>query len=88
MLTNCWILRSYTEQKKIIFLNSTRTLENSNIELNGHGPEQVQSVNYLGVYLDEIFNFKGHIQFVSLKTAKFIGLINCIKIVFRSHLKF
>ena len=52
---------------------------NLNIIIDGQEIEQVASINFLGVQIDEHLDWKVHIDKVSMKMAKSIGLINKIK---------
>jgi Reverse transcriptase (RNA-dependent DNA polymerase) len=47
--------------------------------LNGHSIEQVECTKFLGVYIDNKLNWKQHIQHVSSKISKAVGMINSVK---------
>ena len=69
--------------KCIIFCARNKPLNqyrnNLNIIIDGQEIEQVASINFLGVQIDEHLDWKVHIDKVSMKMAKSIGLINKIK---------
>ena len=46
------------------------------IQINGQQIERVTETKFLGVILDHILTFKSHIDYISNKIAKCIGLIS------------
>ena len=66
--------------KYIVFRTPTKKSVNTNrIVLNGTPIEKVREIKFLGVYIDELLNWKHHITTKSNQIAKSLGIINRIK---------
>ena len=57
------------DKTQIIKISKILT-ENFSVKFYGHETEQVQSVDYLGIFVNEKLTFNDHIQFVSSKITK------------------
>lgn len=65
-----------SKTKLIIFKPRQRSLPNiSPLTLDSHVVELVESTKFLGVYIDQHFTWQTHINVISKKIAKSIGLI-------------
>ena len=49
-------------------------LELTDIKINENHIEKVKSTKFLGVYMDEFVNFKSHIDVLTKKLSKYVGL--------------
>ena len=69
----------------IIFSSPTKIINIPiNIKIDGSQITPVASVKFLGVYIDQYLNWNDHIQYISSKIAKTIGIINKIKYLLNS----
>lgn len=68
----------FNEQKtKALLINRKRKDgRNINIYLNNKAIEQVERIKYLGIIIDQNFNFNDHIQHVTEKTTKLIHALS------------
>ena len=66
------------DKTQIIKISKILT-ENFSVKFYGHETEQVQSVDYLGIFVNEKLTFNDHIQFVSSKITKQCRLMYRIK---------
>ena len=49
------------------------------IEIDGHVIKRVISTKYLGVYVDELLNWRDHVSYISKSLLKYFGIFNHIK---------
>ena len=56
------------------------------LEINGHDIERVTDFNFLGLTIDQHLNWNPHIQKVSNKIARALGVINRLKRILPAHI--
>ena len=65
--------------KAMIFHNPQKKVDKINIKLNDIDIEFVDQFNYLGIILDKHLSWKPHIQRISQKVCKTVGVMNKLK---------
>lgn len=67
----------YINKTNFIVFHSNRNrnnVEHIRIEINDRAVERVESIKFLGIYIDEFLNFKKHIDELTKKLSKYVGL--------------
>ena len=73
-LENNKIKINYDKTKFIIF-NYRKTIEVNSLKIGNNQITRANSVKFLGIYIDEKLSFKTHIDNISEKTGKTVGLL-------------
>ncbi len=64
-----------------------KAVDNFTLNINGTNIERVDELNFLGLTLDTNLNWNKHIEKVSNKCSKTIGILNRLKYVFPLEIK-
>ena len=72
---------NYDKTKFIIF-NYRKSINISSLDFSGHQIERTDSIKFLGMIIDEKLSFKKHINLISSKTSKTIGLFYRLNKIF------
>ena len=72
--------------KCMIFHNHQRKISNPSILLDNVSVEIVNSFNFLGIEIDKHLNFKCHVDKISLKISRAIGVMNRLKHFLPEHI--
>ena len=73
--------------KFMIFAMPTKKYQVPLIQLNDVVIERVSNFNFLGVTLDEQLNWKKHIDKMSIKCSKTVGILNKLKLILPINIK-
>ena len=67
--------------KSVIFSSRNKVIDTTGLKLtiNGNIIEQVPEIKFLGVFLDQHLSFKSHIDYVTVKMSRAIGMLNRLK---------
>ena len=64
----------------MIFRNpAKRITDSSDIKIHGGEIEQVKTFNFLGIYIDENLNWRHHLDQISIKLSRCIGILHKLK---------
>jgi hypothetical protein len=65
--------------KAMVVRTPQRKVETLNIKMDGHQIDNVEKFNFLGIMLDQHLNWNNHIQNISQKISKTVGILNKLK---------
>ena len=75
------------KSKYMIFHTPMKKVEYPNLKINNVAIERVETFNFLGLTLNQHMNWKSHLDILSNKIARAIGILNRLKHFIPVHLK-
>jgi len=72
--------------KFLLYKMKNKTLPTPKVKIGGIEIERVTSFNFLGIVVDEKLNWSPHINVISTKISRAIGILNQLKHVFPHHI--
>ena len=75
------LILNHSKTKTMLFGSRQNLAKSPNfcIQLHGKILEKVRKFSYLGVFLDETLSWKDHIEYVSSKVSRWLGLLSQIR---------
>ena len=75
------LILNYSKTKTMLFGSRQNLAKSPNfcIQLKGKILEKVPKFSYLGVFLEEPFSWKDHVEYVSSKVSSRLGILSCIR---------
>ena len=75
-----------SKSKFMIFFKHPKIIPKLNIWANGNQIDEVQEYNFLGITIDQNITWTPHIQKISIKILRVIGVLRKLKRIFPQHL--
>ena len=90
-MVNAWLcanrIQSNVSKTKYVIFSYRSNLSSPAISLGGEAVERTDSVKFLGLCLDECLRFDKHVNLISSKISKSLGILNRVKTVLPTHIK-
>ena len=82
-LINSWLTANKivinADKTKYISFSYSKAINLNLIKIGRAKIKEIDSIKFLGIYLDKSLNFKSHINYISKKLSKSIGILNKLK---------
>jgi len=76
------------KKSKFMLFHKLKQVPTISIQINNVTIDRVSHFNYLGITFDEHLSWENHINMISIKISKIIGIINRLKFVFPQRILF
>ena len=73
------------KKKLMVFHVKQRKVASISIHINNTNIENVEYFNFLGIYLDKSICWKNHINMLTTKLSKIVGICNRLKSIYPEH---
>ena len=77
-----------TRKSKFMLYHKLKKTPIINLQLSQEPIEQVSHFNYLGIVFDDHLSWDNHIDMISIKISKIIGIINRLKLIYPQRILF
>ena len=81
-----YIIPQCKKTKSVIFNRKQKQIAEITLSINGEDIENVEHFNFLGIILDENLSWKNHIDMLSNKISKVIGVMYKLKNVLPEYI--
>ena len=72
--------------KYMLFYKHPKIVNDLNVQINNNSISRVNTFNFLGLYIHSNITWKTHIDHISKKISRVIGILNKMKYIFPTHI--